>query len=425
MQRESPVQRTAPVRPASAVRAIARCVAACSAALLVAPPPAASAQASPPAGIVEAYDAHALAAVPKGEEAPSGWPAWRRSIKPFHWYNIPGSSLSAALPERPVPGNPGSRIGAWNGLAADRAKNRLYSAANGGHADYSGNEVCEIDLSRDEPRWRILRQPTAAEYIVKSVSGDVHDYYRDGRPASTHTYYALQFLASRNAVFKFSAGSLWGSGGQANWKTDAFSLKNDDWHPAGTWPDVVPGSRKSVTARAICLDPSTDQVYVAAPQELRRFDPRSGRYESLAKWPNSSYSVYARSCAVDTDRKTVVFFGDGFRKPDGGLLYDVGSDELREIRFSGQGASEIVKPDYNFAWYDIPTRRFLLKTRKGSEVYAVDPGTFEVTRVETSDGENVPNAVNGVQTRWQWLPGLGGYAFYPTYGSGIWFLATK
>ncbi|MDT3680099.1 MAG: hypothetical protein ROZ64_14830 [Burkholderiaceae bacterium] len=386
---------------------------------------AASTQAQPPDGVVESFDAAALTALPRNAQARAAWPAWRRGVQAFHWYNIPDSALSAAVPATPVPGQPRNRINAWNGLAADRAHSRLYSAANGGHGDYSGNEVCEIDLSADKPKWRMLREPTPAEYIVRSLSGDIHDYYRDDRPASTHTYYALHFLASRNAVFKFSAGSLWGSGGQANWKTDAFSLKNNDWHPPGTWPEVVPGSHRGVTARAICADPYSDEVYVAAPGEIRRFDPRRGEYEILAKWPNNSSSVSARPCAIDVERKRIVFFGDAYRMPDGGLLYDIKTNELREIRFSGANVADVLALKYNAAWYDERSGRFLLKTRKGADLYSVDPLTFQVAALETFDGTNIPDAANGVHTRWQWLPALGGYAYYPEYRSGIWFLATE
>src|SRR5690606_36906719 len=114
----------------------------------------------------------------------------------------------------PVPGAVSARIDAWNGLAADTRTSRLFSAANGGHADYSGNEVYEIDLSVDAPKWRMLRAPTPEEFIVISnqTKGIYHDYYLDGRPSSTHTYYALNFISTRNAIFKFGAGSLWGSG---------------------------------------------------------------------------------------------------------------------------------------------------------------------------------------------------------------------
>lgn len=271
----------------------------------------------------------------------------------------------------------------------------------------------------------MLREPTPTEYIVRSVSGEINDYYLDGRPASTHTYYALHFLTSRNAIFKFSAGSLWGTGGQANWKTDAFSLKNHDWHPPGSWPEVVPGSHRNVTARAICADPYTDQVYIAAPRELRRFAPMRGEYELLARWRNSSSAVRARPCAVDVDRQKVLFFGDAYRKPDGGLLYDIRSNELREIRFSGTNVAEVLALRYNAAWYDDRLGRFLLKTRRAGELYSVDPLTFEFSVVETFGGEGIPDASNGVHTRWQWLPSLGGYAYYPEYRSGIWFFATE
>lgn len=381
-----------------------------------------------PNGIVEPYSPKALVHY-QAKPDPSNWPQWRRRMTPGQWYNIPGTSLATAVPRNPVPGHPGNRIGAWNGLAADVRTNRLYTAANGGHADYAGNEVCEIDLSVDEPQWRILRQPTAVEYIVKSSSTragkEFHDYYLDGRPASTHTYYALQFLASRNAVFKFGAGSLWGSGNEANWKTDAFSLTNLDWHPAGTWPDVVPGSRRDVVGRSVCIDPTTEEVYVAAPKELRRFDPKSGSYEVLSEWPVSSYAVYKRPCAVDTKRKQVVFFGDGYRGPDGGFIYHITDKKLQQVRFRGPDVAAIVKRDHNFAWYDPANDRFLVKTRNAGDVYAVDAETLSAAAMPTKGSENVPSATNGVHTRWQRLPALGGFAFYPTYRSGIWFLATE
>src|SRR5690606_10492391 len=124
---------------------------------------------------------------------------------------------------------------------------------NGGHADYAGNEVYEIDLSVDAPAWKILRQPTPMKFVVPSNAskGVFNDYYLDGRPSSTHTYYALNYLATRKAIFKFGAGSVWGTGNEKNWKTDAFSLVNNDWQPAGSWPDVVPDSRKDSLAASI------------------------------------------------------------------------------------------------------------------------------------------------------------------------------
>ena len=66
-----------------------------------------------------------------------------------------------------------------------------------------------------------------------------------------------------------------------------------------------------------------------------------------------------------------------------------------------------------------------MKTNTGGQVFAIDPETFVVQVVATLAAENMPDAANGVHTRWQRLPNLGGYAYYPRNGSGVWFLAIE
>lgn len=378
-----------------------------------------------PTGTVSAYDPAVLPVVGGEPSASALWPAWRQSMARWQWKQIPGTDLSSVAPNTRVPGSLSARIDAWNGLAADPRTNRLYSAANGGHADYSGNEVYEIDLSQDRPAWTIIREPSAPENILASdyTKGVFYDYYLDGRPASTHTYYALNFLTSRNAIFKFGAGSLWGTGNEANWKTDAFSMDSKDWQPAGTWPDAA--RERGTIAAPICKDPSTDQVYLATPGNLRRFEPSSGTYSTLAAWPQNHTAVYARACAVDSARNRVVFFGDGYRAPNGGLVYDISTNSFSAFDFSGQPSAVITKSDYHFSWYEPKIGQFLLKTVSGGAVYSIDPVGFQVQEIVTAGAEAMPNAMNGVQTRWQRLPNLGGYAYYPRHGSGVWFLAIE
>lgn len=344
-----------------------------------------------------------------------------------HWTRIEGTDLGDVIPEPRVRGSLKARIDAWNGLAADRGRSRLYSAGNGGHADYAGNEVYELDLASDRPGWKLLRGPSRNEDVLASNYNrkEYNDYYRDGRPASTHTYYALQFLASRNAIFKFGAGSLWGTGNEGNWKTDAFSLGNMDWQPQGSWPDVVEGTRKSSLGASVCIDPTSEQVYVAAPGRLRRFDPQVGRYATLAKWPNNSTAVRAKACAVDFVRRRVVYFGDAYRRPDGGLVYDIDRNAFRRIRFEGEGVADVTQKKYNYAWYEPAMDAFLLKTDEGRLVHVIDAERFTVRVLKPEGGDSMPNAANGVQSRWQRLPALGGYAYYPRAGSGVWFLATE
>jgi hypothetical protein len=373
---------------------------------------------------VAPYDPSALPVIGGEPSASATWPAWRKALSRWQWKQIPNSDLSSVVPSPSVPGALSARIDAWNGLAADTRTNRLYSAANGGHSDYSGNEVVELDLSGDAVAWRMLRAPTPTASIVASdyTKGVYNDYYLDGRPASTHTYYALQFIASRNAIFKFGAGSMWGTGNESNWKTDAFSLASNDWHSAGTWPDA--SERGGTIGAPVCKNPYTEEVYVATPAGLKRFDPASGTYASLANWPDNSTAVYARACAVDPVRNRVVFFGDAYRMPTGGLMYDAASNSISRITFTG-AASDITAQSYHYAWYEAKIGRFLLKTTASDKVYQIDPQTLAVALVGTSGGAGMPDAVNGVQSRWQRLPNLGGYAYYPRNGSGVWFLAVE
>jgi hypothetical protein len=383
-----------------------------------------------PSGTVTAYDPNLLPVIGGEPSASALWPVWRQSMGRWQWQQIPGTDLSTVSPSPAVPGALGGRIDAWNGLAADTRESRLFSAANGGHADYSGNEVYQIDLAQDSPRWKMLRAPSAAVDIVASdySRGIFHDYYLDGRPASTHTYYSLNFIGSRNAIFKFGAGSLWGTGNEANWKTDAFSLDANDWQPAGTWPDAMPGQRSGVIGASICKNPVTEEIYLATPGNLRKFNPGTGTYSILAAWPENSSAVGSRACAVDPVRERVVFFGDAYRSPLGGLVYDVRSNAFSRITFSGDAASEVTAGGYSgyfFAWYEPKIGQFLLKTGTSGSVYAIDPSSFVTQRLTTAGAEAVPNAANGVHTRWQRLPNLGGYAYYPRYGSGIWFLAIE
>jgi hypothetical protein len=51
-------------------------------------------------------------------------------------------------------------------------------------------------------------------------------------------------------------------------------------------------------------------------------------------------------------------------------------------------------------------------------------GAYGVTEVPTS-GPNPPDAVNGVYTRWLYLPRLGGLAYLPRGSANFWFLATE
>jgi hypothetical protein len=48
-----------------------------------------------------------------------------------------------------------------------------------------------------------------------------------------------------------------------------------------------------------------------------------------------------------------------------------------------------------------------------------------VTEVTTTGASMPPDSVNGIYTRWQSLPLLGGFAYLPRGSANFWFLATE
>ncbi len=344
-------------------------------------------------------------------------PLWRTGMVAWQWKQIPSTDLGSVRPVTAVTGDPDSRINAWNGMASDALTGRLFIAGVGGHADYAGNEAYSIDLSVDAPRWRLLREPSASSDVRWNV-----EYYADGRPSSTHTYYALHFVARQNRVFRVGSGSNWGSGNFGDGNTNAFNLATMDWEPAGTFGTYH--STRPVLSSAICKHPVSEDLYAGEFRYFRRFDAGTGRWSNLAEMPDVGYPSFY-PCAVDPVGNKVVIFGDNYVKPNGGIVYDIATNKMRKITFSGAAASTMTLQEESYAWYDSASRVFLVKTRTRDQVIRVDPTTYQATLQTTTGGGAMPDAVNGVHTRWQYLPTLGGFAYYPAAGSGIWFLATQ
>jgi hypothetical protein len=376
-----------------------------------------------------------------GNAKPIDYPSWRVGMPPYSWKKLPTSNLSDLKPSPDVAagGSPdvnglemlgglSGRIEAWVGLAADTVNNRIYSAANGGHADYAGNEVYELDLLQAEPTWVMLRAPSPTNVIYRGNYnlGIYPDYYRDGRPGSTHSYYAMHFLPSKGAIYRFGSGSLYGSGNEGNNKIDAFDIARRDWDTAGSHPDITP-TRTDAINISICRNPENDSVYVAAAGALRRYDAATNRVTALAAaWPQNYTAVKGRACAFDPVRKQLVFFGDAYKTPSGGFVYDTVADSLREIVFSGTATNASISWQEAYAYYDSAVGAFLMKVNAPGVIVRVDPVTFDASVLPTTGADAQSEATNGVQTRFLHLPGLGGYAYYPPKRTdSVWFLATQ
>jgi hypothetical protein len=105
-----------------------------------------------------------------------------------------GQKIRDCLPS-PVPAtglsgeNPESITLAWCGASVDQRRGEYILCANGGHADYAGNETYALSLRSSNPAWRRLTNPTPNGNIgdvSNEGSGANEGLYADGRPRSMH-----------------------------------------------------------------------------------------------------------------------------------------------------------------------------------------------------------------------------------------------
>lgn len=355
---------------------------------------------------------------------PSARPAWRNALTQWQWVELAGTAaFSGAKPTDTRYGADSSRLDAWNGFAV--SGQAVYIAGMGGHADYSGNEAYKLDLSVAVPSWVMLREPSAWEDRITNVA-----YFADGRPNSAHLYYTLWAVGGN--IIRCGNYSHWEGGQSVDQETVEFNLTENDWTcatgyagPSSTWPDApVTG-----IGRTHCQDPRDETIYAAGQAHLYKRNPTTGVWAQLAAFPDNGSATNYRASAIDTTRNRLVIFGDAYRVPTGGLLYDITTNTISRIEYnstdSNATAELIAERGGQSAWFDESIDRFIVKTTNTNKVYLVHPTTWEVTEQATTGGSAITNAVNGVFNKFVQVPDLGGIFYQPNHASNGWFLATE
>lgn len=100
------------------------------------------------------------------------------------WCSMSGASINDVLPKSISPeihmvSGPKSVISAWNGAAFDSQRLKMYFHG-GGHRDYGGNEVYELDLLLG--RWTRLTDPS---FIPKATKECVVQSPKQAQPPLT------------------------------------------------------------------------------------------------------------------------------------------------------------------------------------------------------------------------------------------------
>ncbi len=339
-------------------------------------------------------------------------PAWRQGMAVGEWRQIPNSALSNAPMTVSAPGNtgPASKVIAWTSFVVDPRDATVYSPANGGHWDYSGNEVNSIRLSDAAPRWTERRASTPVSSIRDSVT-----HYADGRPTSRHSYYGATFNQVRNRIMLIG-GSRWGSGSITS-AVDGFNVSANDWDAARTYPDA-PSNAVQLPETAFVENPSTGDVYAFGAYAVYRWSSASNSWSTLATG-TSAYGFEAAS-AFDTRRNRILLVaGQGDRH-----LFTLSNNTLQVVSLSGTAAGQISGGGYGMIYDPWLDAYLFRKSNSGSTVYRINAQTFAVDTLPVTGGSSIPNATNGVYRRFLFVPTLGGVVYFPAYESNGWFLRT-
>ncbi len=353
-------------------------------------------------------------------------PAWRVGQAVNEWREISGTSMSLAVPTVAPSGHPGGRVDAWTSMAVDSAGGRVWSPANGGHSDYAGNEVVLLNLMADAPAWSIIRQPTPAA----SYTWD-QQFYLDGRPSSSHTYYANHYIPQLNKLMRLDDGSTWGSGSGGGTIPHSFNLDTNDWDGAGTYPNTYwptasgmadPG--KSGTA----IDRSTGDIYFMGPaaDQLSRFNASTLGFDRLAYNGTGSQVFYYRPAVFDHTRGRLMYFSSPYTAAGVGKAWLKSTNTWSNVTFTGAAATAI-GAEGSGADYCDGSDRFIVKAMTGATVYAVHPTTFEAVALTTTGGippDAITNNRYGIFGSFKYVAALGGFIHIPTHAANAWFLRT-
>jgi hypothetical protein len=344
-------------------------------------------------------------------------PAWRQGQAVGEWRQLSNSALSAAPRAVSVSGSTGpqSKVIAWTGFAIDTRNSAVFSVANGGHSDYSGNEVNRIGLLDSAPKWTEPRAATPSSQVIENTA-----YYADGRPTSRHTYYGATFNEARGRAMLLS-GARWGDGHTLN-TVDGFNTAVNDWDPAGSYPNVPPDFVSPAYSSAVVDDKSTGDVYVFANWTVWRLGSASNSWSKL-----SSQGVYGQysAAAMDAKRKRILVIGGDVS--DTRSVYDVASNTMQPITFTGPNAGAMNNGGGNGLVYDPGLDAYLLRSRDdaGGTIYRINAQTFYVDTLPTSNGAAIPSTTNGVWKRFLYVPQLKGVVYFPSYEGNAWFIRTS
>lgn len=289
---------------------------------------------------------------------------------------LPGTRIRPHCPaEAQYPGITGgngcdSVTEAWSGAAFDAGGNRLL-INGGGHADWAGNEVYELDL--DTITMRRLNAPShpLRDGCVAANNGT----YADGRPVSRHTYNHLAYLEAQGLLLLFG-GSLWYCGffGRDTWTydpaTDTWTARSDADAPRADY------------GLSIVRDPATGLVWARDSLNVYAYDPVAHRWQRRSGTGDLALSN-ARSGVFDATRGRYFLYTTAARTLH---HYDVRASSGLLTLVSRPAPTCTFMDRDGAGWAYDPRADRLVAWNGGDTVHLLDPETATCTSVQFPGG---------------------------------------
>jgi len=307
------------------------------------------------------------------------------------WHSLPNTKLASVCPSDPtIQGADGCTavISTWGGAAADTKRNRLI-IWGGGHTDYYGNEVYELDVSAQT-------MSRVTSWTSNPVLGGT-EQQADGRPTSRHTYDNLAYLPTVDQMFSFG-GALAGNpsrGSNATWWFDAATFTWTRKDPSkGEHPNGGPGLNVSV------YDPNTQLVFVEDLSNLWSYNPTTNTYARLGGVGNNL--DYHLNGVIDSSRKMLFLVGAG-------QFWAVGIASGSNHSFQNWssrvvGCGPLMNSGYPGLAFDT-RQKLVVGWAGGDSVYLFNAETKSCT-TQTFSGGPGPAQQNGTNGRFAYFPAL-------------------
>ncbi len=291
-------------------------------------------------------------------------------------------------------------------------------AANGGHSDYSGNQVTSLDLAHDAPAW-VLRSAASAV-----VAMDV-PYYADGKPSSRHTYWSTIWNAQHNRLMLHYTRFCYGRGVSFT-NSNGFDLDTNTWDAQGTWANGF---------SAGCADANGDCYAMGVNYfSLNKWTAATDSWATVATFADA---INVNPVCFDTRRSHLfaLAWGDGQGDGTGLNALRIAGTTKTTITFNPSAALTQFQSDapaYSAMEYDPVNDQYLFyegAAGRTGRVYVVKPNdsaVWDLSILSLGSGSVTPDAAvgAGMYNRFKYVAALGGFVSMNSGTGNVYFLRT-